>query len=162
MSPCSFSLEYLSFPRINPSNVGCLSSSSSNNSPCSNTVAPTRLMWRIPELSPSSISIEIATRLRGNLSTLVSIPDPYRPWATYCLSSSMATRSSVDCLNISPSRSPCSARPSNKDSSLIALLPSIWITSIAGRSSRVTISTSPSRAIVMSSKYPVRNKPRIS
>ena len=118
--------------------------------------APTKLMCLIPELLPSSISILILTRLRGNSSIIVSMLAPYRPWATYCRSNSKLTLSRVACLKISPSLKPCSLRPSNNESVFIALLPSISIDSMAGRSTRLIIKTSLalSRLFVMSDPRP--------
>ena len=69
-------------------------------------------------------------------------------------------RSSVACLKISPSRRPCSPSPSNKASVLIALLPSISIASMAGRSFNEIINTSSSLSTVMSSKRPVLKSER--
>ena len=88
-------------------------------------------------VEPSSISILNLTLFRSKSSEETSTWAPYLPWDMYCLSNSELKFSKIDLLNKVPSYTPDFFKPSSKFSVLIALFPSISISSMVGLSLRL-------------------------
>ena len=151
-------MEYLSSLVKNENQPPVFSSNRSIRSSSEKIVFPTTLMCLIVATVPSLTSIAMETRFLGSAMTSESILASYLPCNTYCRCNSNFIPSRVERWNTCPTASPAPFNPSSSASVSMALLPSMVISLMLGRSATITTSTPPSRAIEMSSKFPVAKR----
>ena len=146
---------------IQESQPPVLSSNSSSSSSSSKARLPVMLIRLMVAVSPSTMSIFTATRLRSRGVTEDFSWTAYLPWLKYWRRSSCSILSRTERLSTRPSASPMSFRAVSSSSVSRDLLPEMSILAMAGRSRTETISRPPSRSRRTSWKKPVLNRVRM-